>query len=114
MTMVFWLIPRVLVVILLRPKLAGQSDGLRVASDHWPGRRRHYTMATIEQTHQWLQATLNPDLAQRQAAEEALKQAEPTPQHAVQLFRLAADSSVQVDDAMRQAAAHGLLRRRRR
>ena len=62
-------------------------------------------MATIEQTHQWLQATLNPDLAQRQAAEEALKQAEPTPQHAVQLFRLAADSSVQVDDAMRQAAA---------
>lgn len=54
----------------------------------------------------WLQSTLLPDQQARQAAEEALKQAEAQPGCAVLLFRLAVDQSLtQVEPALRQAAA---------
>ena len=62
-------------------------------------------MATIDVTHGWLQSTLSADQAQRQAAEDNLKQSEFAPEHVVHLFRIAADASVEVDVALRQAAA---------
>ena len=62
-------------------------------------------MSTIEATHGWLQSTLSADQTQRRAAEEALKQSEFAAEHVVHLFRIAADTSVAVDVALRQAAA---------
>ena len=62
-------------------------------------------MSTIEATHGWLQSTLSADQTQRRAAEEALKQSEFAAEHVVHLFRIAADTSVPVDVALRQAAA---------
>ena len=60
---------------------------------------------SIDATHGWLQSTLSADQTQRRAAEEALKQSEFAPEHVVHLFRIAADTSVEVDVALRQAAA---------
>ena len=60
---------------------------------------------SIDATHGWLQSTLSADQTQRRAAEEALKQSEFAPEHVVHLFRIAADTSVAVDVALRQAAA---------
>ena len=60
---------------------------------------------SIDATHGWLQSTLSADQTQRRAAEEALKQSEFAAEHVVHLFRIAADTSVAVDVALRQAAA---------
>ena len=60
---------------------------------------------SIDATHGWLQSTLSADQTQRRAAEDALKQSEFAAEHVVHLFRIAADTSVAVDVALRQAAA---------
>ena len=56
------------------------------------------------QVYACLQHTLNADQQVRQSAEESLKANERVPGHVVTLFRLAADSSLPVETALRQAA----------
>ena len=53
---------------------------------------------------QWLQATLQPDKATREQAEQALKLSENEPGHIVRLFKLAVDSSLQVEPVLRHSA----------
>ena len=59
----------------------------------------------ITRTAGWLQASLLPDAQQRQAAEAALQEGELQPGHAVALFRLAVDMTLQIDPVLRQTAA---------
>jgi hypothetical protein len=66
---------------------------------------RHATMdAQLVQVHSWLQHTLSANQQERQAAEDLLHQHQYAPQHVVTLFRLAADASMSVETALRQAA----------
>ena len=74
------------------------NQGLRPDAGNQPA-------MSIDATHGWLQSTLSADQTQRRAAEEALKQSEFAAEHVVHLFRIAADTSVAVDVALRQAAA---------
>ena len=58
----------------------------------------------VRQVGTWLQCTLNPDQAQRVAAEEALKLSQDQPGHVVVLFRLAVDPAIPAEPALRQSA----------
>ena len=59
---------------------------------------------SVRQVGTWLQCTLNPDQAQRVAAEEALKLSQDQPGHVVVLFRLAVDPAIPAEPALRQSA----------
>ena len=52
----------------------------------------------------WLQATLQPDKATRETAEQALRSSELEPGHLVRLFKISVDTSLPVEPVLRHSA----------